>query len=248
MNVPLPLADAAAVLAATGDDPLTRSTLVYADRAVAGWADGPNVLWRGQRENGDPVVVGVGEVAGLLAEVAGELPDDASFSMSSPPRLPPRLRVVRQTHWELRWTRDPLPGQPHETLVEAAQNGEVAALIAVAYPDAEARPGSPDVRGWVGIRDVAAAGGSGMSGLAACAADTSGRHTGRISAVMTAPAARGRGLGAAVTAALTRRLLAEFGLVVLGVYLDNAAARRLYRRIGYGGAQVVTSGRWVAGT
>lgn len=240
MNVPLPLADAAAVLAATGDDPLTRSTLAYADHAVTGWADGPNVLWRGHRENGEPVVVGVGDVSALFAEVADELPDAAAFSMSSPPRLPARLLIARQGRWELRWTRTALPAQPHEASVASAGDGEVAALIEAAYPDAEARPGSPGVRGWVGIRDG--------NTLAACAADTSGRHTGRISAVMTAPAARGRGLGAAVTAALTRRLLAEFGLVVLGVYLDNTPARRLYRRIGYTGAQVVTSGRWVAGT
>jgi ribosomal protein S18 acetylase RimI-like enzyme len=47
-------------------------------------------------------------------------------------------------------------------------------------------------------------------------------------------AARGRGLGAAVTAALTRRALAAGAPVVtVDLYADNPVALRLYRRLGF---------------
>jgi predicted GNAT family acetyltransferase len=70
--------------------------------------------------------------------------------------------------------------------------------------------------------------------LNACAADTSGvadvRH---VSGLATRPECRGPGLGTAVTGWPTRRLLAEFDLVTLGVHADNPVGLRLYDRLGY---------------
>lgn len=43
---------------------------------------------------------------------------------------------------------------------------------------------------------------------------------------------RGNGVGAAIVAA-AEELAAEFGLLVIGVGLDNPDARRLYERLGY---------------
>ena len=63
-------------------------------------------------------------------------------------------------------------------------------------------------------------------------AHRSARH-GRISAVFTRPDARGRGYGAAITAELTRRLLAEGLTPMLYADAGNPGANRLYRRIGY---------------
>ena len=44
---------------------------------------------------------------------------------------------------------------------------------------------------------------------------------------------RGRGLGAAVTARLTREAITGVGVCTLGMYADNAVARRVYHRLGY---------------
>ncbi|MGK5441209.1 GNAT family N-acetyltransferase [Micromonospora sp. URMC 105] len=51
--------------------------------------------------------------------------------------------------------------------------------------------------------------------------------------VTTHPRVRGRGLGAAVVAALCGRLRAEVDHVVLNVRADNVAAVRLYERLGF---------------
>jgi ribosomal protein S18 acetylase RimI-like enzyme len=61
-----------------------------------------------------------------------------------------------------------------------------------------------------------------------------GDGTGHLRGITTLAAHRGRGLGAAVTAALTTRALAAgSGLATLGVYTDNEVAVRLYRRLNY---------------
>ena len=55
-----------------------------------------------------------------------------------------------------------------------------------------------------------------------------------LASIATHPDVRGTGLGAAVTAALTRQLLAEgHEVVTLGMYADNVVARRMYLRLGY---------------
>jgi ribosomal protein S18 acetylase RimI-like enzyme len=56
---------------------------------------------------------------------------------------------------------------------------------------------------------------------------------GHLSSIGTRPEARGQGYGAAVTAALVRRLLAEgCDVVTLGMYESNAPGRALYDRLG----------------
>lgn len=50
---------------------------------------------------------------------------------------------------------------------------------------------------------------------------------------MTDVALRGRGLGRAVTAGLTRWAIARHGVCTLGMYSDNPPARALYLGLGY---------------
>jgi ribosomal protein S18 acetylase RimI-like enzyme len=54
-----------------------------------------------------------------------------------------------------------------------------------------------------------------------------------VSAVCTDPAARGRGLGAALTRLVARRILADGEMPFLHAYADNAAAIRLYETLGF---------------
>lgn len=153
--------------------------------------------------------------------------------------LPPGYRLDDPVDWDFRWTAAVPPVTGGESLVNwlesPAADPAVAELLETASPRTSARPGNPNVRRWAGIR---AAGGR----LAACAADTSGAPVGHLSAIATEPEGRGRGFGTAISAWLTRQLLAEFDLVTLGVYADNPAARRLYDRLGYADEHHFTSG------
>ncbi len=56
-----------------------------------------------------------------------------------------------------------------------------------------------------------------------------------LASIATRPDVRGRGYGEAVTSSLTRAaLLGGRPVVTLGMYADNAVARRLYQRLGFG--------------
>lgn len=230
------------LLHSVADIALTRSSLILGD-FQAGWTDDAATVWVSRRDAKERVT-GSGPpaaVRALLDRLMPQLPATAWFSLprGSAAGLAEHRTIDRVGDWELRWLAAAPPVLPAKVEWLPGDSADVGALIDAAYPGAEARPGDPEVRGWAAIRDTA-------GHLLAAAADTSGAATGRISAVTTAPAARGRGYGTAVTSALSRRLLTEFDLVVLGLYLHNDAARRLYQRIGFHDAQLVTSGKWTA--
>jgi ribosomal protein S18 acetylase RimI-like enzyme len=66
---------------------------------------------------------------------------------------------------------------------------------------------------------------------------------GHLSSIAVHPDARGQGLGAAVTSALTRQLIDEgMEVVTLGMYADNAAGHGLYRHLGMRNDHHFTSG------
>ena len=104
----------------------------------------------------------------------------------------------------------------------------VDALLDSANPDAFVRPGHPWALGWAGV--------PGPGGrLLACGAWS--RHAPgvpHLAAITVDEAARGRGLGAALTVAVTRMLLRRHHAVTLAAWGDNQTALRLYRRIGFG--------------
>jgi ribosomal protein S18 acetylase RimI-like enzyme len=136
--------------------------------------------------------------------------------------------------WDFRWTADVPPHQPgQETVVEVHDMEAVNRLLDEGFPDTSVRPGDPIVVGWYGI----------WAGdrLVACGADRSTRPpgaqaeptTGMIGGVAVHPAHRGQGLAAAVSAALTTRLVTSYGLSCLGVMAGNDAATSIYLRLGY---------------
>lgn len=119
--------------------------------------------------------------------------------------------------------------------LDPAEYGEVDALLDAAFPSSYARPGFPGVTRWSGVRDDAGT-------LVAVAADAwSAPGIGFMSGVATHPDARGRGLGEAVCRFTLRELIAEHGRAALSVDGDNAAAIRVYRRLGLEWADIAVA-------
>ena len=240
--VPLtPLGSAAEILLATDHDPYVRGSL--REVAVRGWMGDGASAWM-SRDVGEqhPSLAALGPppaVGGLLHELLPHLTtrQPVTLPRGSAAHLPAWVGLDG-TDWDFRWTdRAPAP-QPGENAVgQVGDATEVAALLTASSPRASTLPGDPAVRRWFGVRD-------GDGRLVACAADASiATGVGYLSSVAVAPGQRGQGLGSAVTAALTRRLLAEgCDLVTLALYADNTAARALYDRLGFRDEHRFTSG------
>jgi len=233
------LTSAAEVLLAGDHDPYVRGSLRRP--LVSGWS-GPGALaWLAtDAEERVPYLMSLGEptaVAALMADLAPELRDRQRVTLprGTSPLLPAWLGLSG-TDWDFRWTAAPPPPQPGEELAVPVEDDAVAPLLAAASPTASAQPGDPAVRRWVGVEQDGR--------LLACAADTSATTgVGHLSSIAVHPAARGRGLGSAVTAALTRQLLAQgCDVVTLGMYADNSAGRALYDRLGFVDSHRFTSG------
>ncbi len=230
---------AAEVLLATDHDPYVRGTLRRP--MVSGWAGHGAVAWRAtDAEERTPYFMTRGEpaqVALLVEELLPELPDRTPVTVprGTVPLLPAWV-ALDGTDWDFRWLGEPPPSQQGEDDVVEVGGDEAGALLALASPTASALPGDPAVLRWVGVR--------GPDGLRACAADTSAATgVGHLSSIAVHPDARGRGLGKAVTAALSRRLFADgCDVVTLGMYASNTAGRALYDRLGMRDEHRFTSG------
>jgi ribosomal protein S18 acetylase RimI-like enzyme len=241
-----PLAGRAAVLEATGNNPYARfATAMSVD--IAGLAQDGAVLWTGVGPFG-PIAQGLGPSGALDRLVLGWLQTDESavnwlnIPRRTPDRTPAGLAVREQ--WNFHWSAQPPPPTVGiDQVMPIDDDDALNRLLDVAMPHTDLRPGHPMVRGWYGICD----GGQ----VVACAADRSTRCAdpqaevvGIIGSVAVHPEHRRRGLGAAVTAALTRRLRDSYDLVTLGVVEGNESAARLYQRLGYHGVIPLTS-LWV---
>lgn len=233
------LTSAAEVLVATGHDPYVRGSLRRPD--VTGWTGHGAVAWRAtDAEERVGYLMTLGEppaVAALIADLLGEIANGTRVTLprGTPPLLPAWV-AVDGTDWEFWWVAAPMPPQPGEDAVVPVEPAEVGPLLAEASPTASAQPDDEHVRRWVGVR--------GPDGLLACAADTSAATgVGHLSSIAVHPSARGQGLGAAVTAALTRQLFEDgCDLVTLGMYAVNTAGRGLYEHLGMRNDHHFTSG------
>jgi GNAT superfamily N-acetyltransferase len=220
-----PLAGRAAVLAATGAHPYAR--LTTGDGAgVVGVRDGSTVVWI----TPGPVLcaLGDGEVAAANAVRLAAARRIVGSRWWHLPRLTgePPVPATGCDEWDFRWTTAPPPPRGgEERAVPVDDDAGIAALLDVAFPGTTTRPGDRRVRSWWGIRDG--------DTVVACAADRSRGGVGFLAGIAVHPEARGRGLGAALTAAMTRHLIGEFGIVALGVMTDNTVATRMYESLGY---------------
>lgn len=139
--------------------------------------------------------------------------------------------LAHLTSWD-RLTVDAVPApQPGERAVEpldlATAGHEVLACLQAANPGTRARPGAPDDLGWWGVRD-----GDALVGVVGTAARPDGAV--HLHGLGVVPSHRGRGLGRALAAAVTRHaLVADAPWVSLHMYADNTPARRVYEGLGY---------------
>jgi ribosomal protein S18 acetylase RimI-like enzyme len=229
---PIRLDGREAVLAAAGDNPYTRLTTTGV--TVTGFRTDRAVTWLGSGPFG-PMACAFGDAAesaqvfamlaqqGRLDEVRWlHLPrlDDAI--------LAPHLRLSHQDDWDFRWTTTPPPPVAGEDRVIALgdrDGAEITALLDEAHPSSTTRPGDPRVGRWYGIRDG--------DRLVACGADRSLGEVAFLAGLTVATDRQGRGLGAALTAGMTRLLFREYEVVALGVMWDNTHAIRLYQRLGF---------------
>ena len=149
-----------------------------------------------------------------------DFPDGSEWewmcTTTEPPRVDAEAGLVPLTH-------DDLPAIEH--------------LLAADNPGTDARPFAFPGQDWVGLRAE-------DGGLVACGVREPNLAGAPILAGITvARSHRGRGLGLAVTACLTRASVHEHGVCTLGMYSHNDVARRTYTGLGYGHVHAWSSRR-----
>lgn len=145
------------------------------------------------------------------------------------PEVARRFTVRRGHDWEwMSTTQAPAVQSAEDRLIELGPEAEAElhALLQEHNPRTEGAPFVRSPQRWIGVRDGAR--------LVACGcAEPNAAGYPVLSGITVDPAHRGRGLGAAVTAALTRAAVAEAGVCTLGMYSDTPHARDIYHRLGY---------------
>lgn len=231
-------------LLATTEDPFVRHQVDPATTSRA-WVSGRATVveaTRGRRPDDVPgrhlTCLGPEhDLEPLMASVAAatEPPLRISVEDGAYAAVPAPWRFPRQGHWHWMLTRTPCPA-PAVPVVEIEDRGEVEAVLDEANPESFARPGSPAIECWLGVRREGDA-------VAVGALRREPDGTGHLRAVTVLPAHGGQGLGRAVSAALTLRALDDGpGVATLGVYVSNAPALAVYRRLGYRTVHTFASG------
>ncbi len=238
------LRDREALLRATDGDAYVRWN-VDPESPLVGYRRDQAVVWstrsptRGLRWL---YALGPATAAANLAADSVDLLDEPPYGLTAArdigAALPDSLRPLERDEWDWWWMDRPPPAQPGEDAAQWEEDEKaVAQFLAAASPRRSADPGDPHVLRWCSIRDE--------QGIAACAAEL---HyvpgVPHLASIAVRPDRRGAGLGGAVTAWITRQILAaEAPVVTLGMYADNEPARRVYRRLGYRDEHHLMSGR-----
>ncbi|GHJ48560.1 hypothetical protein Cs7R123_59020 [Catellatospora sp. TT07R-123] len=221
-----------ALLDRLADHPYARLTV--GGEQVHGYEHAGALVWTADGPWG-PVAASFGDADGAV-EVFRQLADAGVLAETRwlhLPRVPAeavarRLPVVIQDDWDFLWTVTdpaPVPGEAAVRALDPAEHPAVDAVLDEALPHSTSRPSDTRIRRWYGISEG--------DRLVAVAGDRSANGVGFLAGIGVAADRQGRGHGAALTAAVTRLLLAEFGVCSLGVMSDNTGAIRLYQRLGY---------------
>ncbi len=180
------------------------------------------------------------------AEAAGPV-DRVSVSDGAETALPPVWAQASTHRWHWMLTGAVPTGPPDPRVVDlgpldrldanaGAGATEVGGVLDAGNPGSFARPGTtPGVARWLGLREDGVL-------LAAGALVRQPDGSGHLRAVTVHPDHAGRGLGRALSVALTRAGLALAPVVSLGVYLENVPALRIYRGLGYATRHTFASG------
>ena len=222
--------------------------------------DGRAACWSGSgpSSSGPAAVVtvlGTAEAAApLLTQAAAALepPERLTVEAAALGAMPDAWRHLESWSWDwMTVTRDAFAAaRATSTAAEAAETAPVVedlgpgageavlALLEEGFPDSFARPGTPGVLTWHGVRDPA----DPARLLAAGALVAQPDGSALLRGVTTHPAVRGHGLAAQVSASLTRTALERAPLAALGVYAHNVPALRVYGRLGYERVHTFVSG------
>ncbi|WP_030804353.1 GNAT family N-acetyltransferase [Streptomyces sp. NRRL S-337] len=211
-----------------------------------GWSGDGAVAWLDDTRGHVWSVGGPQAAAGLVLRAALGLPDrvrEFTGPRGTEALVGRHLPVTDVVEWDFRWTLQEPPVQRAEERVvtlDETHHDELLAFLGVHSPAHSTGPGSCAVSLWAGIRDA-------DGNLVACGALSSLRDTGAplMASVATDAAQRGQGLGAALTAWLTRYAVRRYGFCTLWQLADNAPADRLYTRLGYRNEDPCVSARLV---
>ncbi|WP_344670082.1 GNAT family N-acetyltransferase [Catenulispora yoronensis] len=146
--------------------------------------------------------------------------------------------MVFDPAWGLAIAAQPGEERVEELLPSPEADAEIGDFLKVANPAHSAKPGWDAIQTWGVVRGA-------DGSLLACGAycRRSGGN-GYLASIGTHPDVRGQGLGAAVSAWLTRRSLDRGdGFCSLGHWYPNEPARRIYARLGYRTTHQMASGR-----
>ncbi|NUR59710.1 MAG: GNAT family N-acetyltransferase [Catenulispora sp.] len=239
----------------TGGDYLLRTDAAPEESLAgqdAGWfAEDGGFAFGGTREDGVVdwlTVIAVPEAArALLDHVMGDLarppkgisvPRGTDLSGIEIAEPEPWDYMVFDPAWGVELAVQPGEDRVVELLPSPEADAEIGDFLKVANPSHSAKPGWDAIRAWGVVRDA-------EGQLLACGAycRRSGGN-GYLASIGTHPDARGQGLGAAVSAWLTRRsLTGGDGFCSLGHWYPNEPARRVYARLGYRTTHRMMSGR-----
>lgn len=238
------LLDADQLLAATDHDPIVKAVVLNGRMIGNAWSANGAFAWLVTHRH-DPSIMSIGNPQGAVRIVESM---DRGFPGLRHASLPrgwlahlSTYTPERVSNWEWFWTATAPESQSQSAdarWLEDSEDDDVRGLLEAAMPDASAWPGDERVKRWAGIRDS-------QGRLVACTADTAhATSIGHLSSVATAPDQRRKGYAAALTAWITGQHLNDGAeMVTLGMYSDNAAARRLYTNLGFVCEHEFTSAR-----
>lgn len=147
------------------------------------------------------------------------------------------LLGVEGGRWEWMWsTRAPEGSRSGLVDLPESSRDELVAFLDEHNPSTDGQPFARPGQRWVGVRDAGE-----LVGAGCCEVEHAGAPV--LAGITVAPVARGRGLGRAITAELTRGAIGTHGWSTLGMYSHNGVARGLYLDLGYRVGARWTSGR-----